>query len=98
MNDLKGCKEESIKTAEKSLYRVRKTWGDSSSQIGAFKDLNNARNVYTEGYSVFDNSGNIMYSKTIPTQTTSNSVIVTSVEKPTITYRVNSGNKWWGVS
>lgn len=96
LNDLKGCKEESIKTTEKSLYRVRKTWEDSSSQIGAFKDLNNAKNVCTEGYSVFDNSGNIMYSKTIPTQTTSNSVIVTSVEKPTITYRVNSGNKWWG--
>lgn len=45
------------------LYRVRKSWGDSKSQIGAFKNINNAIKLCKEntGYKVYDNLGNVVY-------------------------------------
>ena len=43
------------------LYRVRKSWSDSKSQIGAFSSLENAKNVCKSGYSVFDANGNSVY-------------------------------------
>lgn len=46
-----------------ALYRVRKSWADSKSQIGAFKSLDNAKATANKnpGYSVFDNSGKVVY-------------------------------------
>ena len=46
-----------------NLYRVRKTWDDAKSQIGAFGILENAKNVADSnpGYSVFDYQGNKIY-------------------------------------
>lgn len=45
------------------LYRVRKTWADSKSQLGAYKILKNAKKKADEnpGYSVFDASGKVVY-------------------------------------
>ena len=46
------------------LYRVRKTWDDAKSQIGAYKNLDNAKKIANEkGYSVFDSNGNKIYPK-----------------------------------
>lgn len=44
-------------------YRVRKTWGDSKSQIGAYKELSNAKTCADKnpGYFVFDDSGKAVY-------------------------------------
>ena len=44
-------------------YRVRKSWTDSKSQLGAYKVLANAKKCADEhpGYSVFDESGKIVY-------------------------------------
>lgn len=44
-------------------YRVRKTWADSKSQVGAYRILFNAKAKADEntGYSVFDNDGNVVY-------------------------------------
>lgn len=44
-------------------YRVRKTWVDSKSQKGAFHSLANAKKCADEnaGYSVFDESGKVLY-------------------------------------
>lgn len=44
-------------------YRVRKTWADSKSQIGAFKVLSNAKECADKnpGYSVFDVNGVNIY-------------------------------------
>ena len=44
-------------------YRVRKTWADSKSQVGAYRILSNAKAKAdeNEGYSVFDNDGNVAY-------------------------------------
>lgn len=52
----------SLKPASKQLYRVRKSWSDAKSQIGAFSSLDNAKRFCKDGYKVFDNSGNIVYS------------------------------------
>ena len=45
------------------MYRVRKTWSDSKSQLGAYKVLANAKKKADEnsGYKVFDASGNVVY-------------------------------------
>lgn len=54
------------------MYRVRKTWSDSKSQLGAYKLLANAKKKADEnaGYKVFDASGNIVYPTAAnPTQT-----------------------------
>lgn len=44
-------------------YRVRKTWADAASQKGAFHSLDNAKRCADEnaGYSVFDESGKVLY-------------------------------------
>ena len=44
-------------------YRVRKDWKDSKSQVGAYRILASAKNKAdnNEGYSVFDNDGNVVY-------------------------------------
>lgn len=45
------------------MYRVRKSWSDVKSQVGAYKDLNNAKAKCNEyiGYSVFDENGKSVY-------------------------------------
>ena len=46
-------------------YRIRKSWADASSQKGAFKSLENAKKCADEnpGHSVFDESGEAVYTK-----------------------------------
>lgn len=45
------------------LYRVRKTWEDSKTQLGAYKVLDNAKKKAdaNKGYKVFDGSGKLVY-------------------------------------
>lgn len=45
------------------LYRVRKTWKDAKSQLGAFTILDNAKKLAdkNEGYKVFDSAGKCVY-------------------------------------
>ena len=47
-------------------YRVRKSWSDASSQIGAYKVLANAKAAADEhpGYTVFDWNGKAVYAPT----------------------------------
>ena len=50
--------------SQKTLYRVRKTWANSASQIGAYTDLNNAKKACDsagKSYYVFDANGKIVY-------------------------------------
>ena len=49
--------------AANAWYRVRKSWGDAGSQIGAFKVLDNAKACADEhpGYYVFDPDGKKVY-------------------------------------
>lgn len=50
------------------MYRVRKTWADIKSQLGAYKDLNNAKKNCPAGYTVFDKDGKSVYA--VPAQST----------------------------
>jgi N-acetylmuramoyl-L-alanine amidase len=49
------------------IYRLRKTWADASSQLGAYKQLDNAKADADKnpGYTVFDESGNAVYTKPV---------------------------------
>ena len=47
--------------ADTELYRVRKTWEDAKSQIGAYRVLDNAKKACKSGYKVFDSKGNVVY-------------------------------------
>lgn len=46
-----------------TIYRVRKSWDDVKSQIGAFSDYDNATKMVDKnpGYFVFDEGGNALY-------------------------------------
>lgn len=48
---------------ESQMYRVRKTWADAKSQIGAYTVLANAKRKVDEnpGYTVYDSKGNAVY-------------------------------------
>lgn len=51
--------------AQKTLYRVRKSWSDTKSQLGAFSVLANAKSLVDKnpGYKVFDENGKVVYEK-----------------------------------
>lgn len=40
------------------MYRIRKTWADAASQIGAYANLDYAKAACADGYAVFDSAGN----------------------------------------
>ncbi|MDO4275863.1 MAG: N-acetylmuramoyl-L-alanine amidase [Eubacteriales bacterium] len=42
-------------------YRIRKTWEDSKSQLGAYKSLENAKKDWKEGYVIYDWNGKAVY-------------------------------------
>lgn len=48
-------------TSSTTYYRVRKTWSDEKSQLGAYTILQNAKDNCPVGYSVFDESGKAVY-------------------------------------
>ena len=50
-----------IQQSSGEMYRIRKSWSNAVSQIGAFKDLENAKKSCKDGYSVFDSKGNKVY-------------------------------------
>lgn len=45
----------------KKVYRIRKTWADKDSQLGAFTKLSNAKKGCPDGYSVYDWNGKTVY-------------------------------------
>lgn len=51
------------------LYRVRKTWEDVKSQIGAYRIFDNAKSACRAGYSVFNFKGEVVYTSSLPTPT-----------------------------
>lgn len=51
-------------------FRVRKSWTDEASQLGAFVQVENAKKACPYGYSVFDETGKVIYAnKTKPAGT-----------------------------
>lgn len=69
MNDVRNDVSKLINSVSSSttrhLYRVRKSWKDIASQIGAYSNLDNAKkacNTAGNGYCVFDETGKLVYS------------------------------------
>lgn len=56
-------KDTKTKTDTKTVYRIRKSWKDEDSQIGAYTSLDNAKKACKTGYSVFNNKGKAIYTK-----------------------------------
>lgn len=48
-------------TVTTTWFRVRKTWEDVSSQIGAYVQVENAKKACPYGYSVFNEDGKVIY-------------------------------------
>lgn len=44
---------------QKQVYRIRRSWDDAASQIGAYTDLQRAINACPAGYKVFDADGRV---------------------------------------
>lgn len=60
-SDLNSGSASTIPSPAKQLYRVRKSWTDVKSQIGAFSSLENAKKVCKAGYAAFDSNGKQVY-------------------------------------
>lgn len=45
------------------LYRIRKSWSNKKSQLGAYKSLSKAKANCPAGYKVFSRNGNVVYTK-----------------------------------
>lgn len=67
----KATAEQKASTSGTGYYRVRKAWDKANTQIGAFKDKNNAIDLCKQnsGYKVFDNNGKEIYPCTTKEQT-----------------------------
>lgn len=52
--------------ATETFYRVRKTWDDAKTQIGAYKLIDNAKANCPLGYAVYDENGKEIYRNTSP--------------------------------
>lgn len=80
------------------IYRVRKSWSDAKSQIGAYKVLDNAKKKVdaNAGYKVFDASGNIVYPATAkPTQTpTANTFYKVQIDIANLNIRKGPGTNY----
>lgn len=64
MGDLANKVTAQLSSAEASvdkIYRVRKAWDDPKSQLGAYRNLDNAINACIDGYTVYDWNGNAVY-------------------------------------
>lgn len=76
---LRGGKSTSTSS---NLYRVRKSWEDSKSQKGAFKNLNNAIDLAKKHkYKVFDSNGKQVYPEVKKASTSSNGGVFIKNEK-----------------
>lgn len=70
-NEVKKSLEKLSKPADKidkdlvetELFRVRKSWNDEKSQIGAYNSLDNAIKACKDGYKIFNEAGKAVYSK-----------------------------------
>ena len=74
---------ESTTSSEDEVYRVRKSWADAATQIGAFKNLNSAKAVVDRlglGYHVYNSKGQEIYPESI------NIIINDDDPKPAIQY------------
>ncbi len=68
---LAGLEEKDEVSTKKELYRVRKSWKDSKSQLGAFNSLSSAKKLAKKnrGYEVYNSLGKCVYNPWTTTST-----------------------------
>ena len=88
---LKG--ESSTPTTPTEMYRIRKTWADVKSQIGAYTSLENAKKVWKEGYVIYNSKGEAVYptaTTTTPVQPKPSTPVAVPSKQIDVTYRVRT--------
>lgn len=85
--------ETAQKPTEKKFYRVRKSWGDAASQLGAFESLENAkkRADQSKGYKVYDSNGKQVYPAVKAAGTSSGKKPVSKLAKEVIAGKWGAG-------
>lgn len=84
---------EVIPELTEGYYRVRKTWADAQSQIGAFRVYANAKNAADShpGYAVFDPDGKEIYTTVQATEPASECPFLVKVNIPDLNIRTGAG-------
>lgn len=80
-----------VNTNTDKLYRVRKSWSDTKSQIGAYKTLENAKKACKTAYKVYDYKGKEVYSNANTTTSTFTSYKVKITYKDGLNIRKGAG-------
>ncbi|CUX19083.1 N-acetylmuramoyl-L-alanine amidase [Clostridium sp. C105KSO13] len=88
-----GGSQQELATDKTVWYRVRKTWADAKSQLGAYKELANAKACVDKhpGYSVFDVNGVNLYASNT---TTSAVPLLVKVAIPDLNIRKGPGTNY----
>lgn len=78
------------------MYRVRKSWDDAKSQLGAYRVLDNAIETCNKnsGYKVFDSKGNVVYPKATTTSTTIFKSYLVKVNTASLNVRAGAGTDY----
>lgn len=83
--------------AQTEMYRIRKSWADVKSQIGAFTSLDNAKKAWKEGYTIYNSKGEVVYptAESTPVQPKPSTPVAAPVKEKTIDviYRART-TKW----
>ena len=82
-------KKEVQKASTDNLYRVRKSWKDTKTQLGAFSGLQNAIDLATKnkGYKVFDSIGKQVFAETVKVPTKANNEFLVRVTASALNVR-----------
>ena len=80
-----------------AFYRVRRSWSEAASQLGAFSNLEYAKRACVKGYYVFDANGNVVYpvDSTYKVKVTVDALNVRS--GPGTQYKINNCIRDYGV-
>ena len=92
--------EQGLKTntqPKTAFYRVRRSWNEAASQLGAFSNLEYAKRACVKGYYVFDENGNVVYpvDSTYKVKVTVDALNVRS--GPGTQYKINNCIRDYGV-
>lgn len=50
-----------VQPSKEDLYRIRKSWNEAKSQVGAYRYLSGAKQACPIGYNIYDSNGNCVY-------------------------------------
>lgn len=93
-----GLKKEvkAAETSTRNLYRIRKSWADSRSQLGAFANLQSAIDLATKnkGYKVFDDAGKEVFAETVKVPTKANDEFLARVTASGLNIRSGPGTSY----